>query len=50
LKLWVLYTYKSLEEVKKTNVFGWPQLEEAHEAILHGIRMFNQKFGKKLQL
>jgi len=29
-------------------MFGWPQLEEAHESILNGIRMFNQKFGKKL--
>jgi len=42
------HTYKRLEEGKKTEVLGWQGPEEAHEAIVHGIEAFNEKFGKRL--
>ncbi|NYT16287.1 MAG: inorganic diphosphatase [Methanomassiliicoccales archaeon] len=42
------HTYKSLEEGKKTEVLGWQGAEDAHEAIMNGIKMFNDKFGNRL--
>jgi inorganic pyrophosphatase len=41
-------TYKSLEEGKKTEVLGWQGAEDAYEAIINGIKMFNDKFGNRL--
>ena len=41
-------TYKSLEEGKDTEVLGWKGVEEAQAAVMHGIEIFNKKFGRTL--